>query len=109
MQKDDQLYWLISVPNTKEKNGAFDYHVKKTEKEQRDLCKNFRFPVPELRVGTLDALMALSDDLGKIDLFVEGVTRKIARQLFEVLKDSEAVNTVSLMLSVNGGARFAPI
>lgn len=36
------------------------------------------------QVGTLDQLVGLSDDLGKLDGFVEGVTRKVAQYLGEV-------------------------
>lgn len=103
MSKDDQLYWLIAVPDTKAKDAVWQNHNNKTEKE--GLCRNFRFEVPDFRVGTYDTLMSLSDDLAKVDMFVEGVTRKIARQVFEVVRDSEATNTVSLMLSVHGGTR----
>ena len=38
-------------------------------------------------MGTLDQLVGLSDDLGKLDSYVEGVTRKIAAYLKEVLED----------------------
>lgn len=40
------------------------------------------------KVGTLDQLVGLSDDLGKLDGFVESVTRKVAAYLGEVLEDS---------------------
>lgn len=40
-----------------------------------------------LQVGTLDQLVGLSDDLGKLDQFVESVTRKVAAYLGEVLED----------------------
>ena len=39
------------------------------------------------QVGTLDQLVGLSDDLGKLDGFVEQVTRKVAAYLGEVLED----------------------
>jgi hypothetical protein len=39
------------------------------------------------QVGTLDQLVGLSDDLGKLDSFVEQVTRKVAAYLGEVLED----------------------
>jgi V-type H+-transporting ATPase subunit C len=35
----------------------------------------------------LDQLVGLSDDLGKLDTYVEGVTRKIAAYLREILED----------------------
>ena len=39
------------------------------------------------QVGTLDQLVGLSDDLGKLDGFVEQITRKVANYLGEVLED----------------------
>jgi len=38
-------------------------------------------------VGTLDQLVGLSDDLQKLDSYVESVTRKVANYLKEVLED----------------------
>lgn len=40
-----------------------------------------------LQVGTLDQLVGLSDDLGKLDAYVESITRKVATYLGEVLED----------------------
>ena len=40
-----------------------------------------------MKVGTLDQLVGLSDDLGKLDLFVEQITRKVANYLGDVLED----------------------
>lgn len=39
------------------------------------------------QVGTLDQLVGLSDDLAKLDTYVEAVTRKMAGYLGEVLED----------------------
>lgn len=39
------------------------------------------------QVGTLDQLVGLSDDLGKLDGYVESITRKVATYLGEVLED----------------------
>lgn len=38
-------------------------------------------------MGTLDQLVGLSDDLGRLDAYVEGITRKVAVYLGEVLED----------------------
>jgi len=45
-----------------------------------------KFPVPssKLRVGTLDSLMSLSDELVKHDNFAEAIVGKIRRQLVEL-------------------------
>lgn len=52
-------------------------------------------------MGTLDQLVGLSDDLAKLDIFVEGVTRKLASSLGELLEDQR--DKVSENLQVNGG------
>lgn len=59
----------------------------------------WRLPFPELglfapfspvrvKVGTLDSLMQLSDDLVRIDMLVENMVRKIEKQYAEVAGDS---------------------
>lgn len=55
--------------------------------KQNSLSVNYKFHIPDLKVGTLDQLVGLSDDLGKLDAFVEQVTRKVATYLGEVLED----------------------
>jgi hypothetical protein len=50
-----------------------------------------QFALPELRVGTLDSLLTLSDELGKTATLVEGVAAKIRRQLGELNRDSAEV------------------
>lgn len=55
--------------------------------KQNNLCENFKFHIPDLKVGTLDQLVGLSDDLGKLDAFVESITRKVAMYLGDVLED----------------------
>jgi len=43
-----------------------------------------------MKVGTLDSLMSLADELGKADSYVEGVTRKAERSLADAYAASEA-------------------
>ncbi|XP_042313536.1 V-type proton ATPase subunit C 2 [Sceloporus undulatus] len=45
--------------------------------------------VVDWEVGTLDALVGLSDELGKLDSFAESVIKKIAQYIGEVLEDSK--------------------
>jgi len=91
-------YWLISAPKVKE--DPFSALDKVTVHEQ-DLSVNYKFHVPELRAGTLDSLMSLSDDLYKIDIYVENVTRKIANQLFDILPEKEENKYQSLTVNNN--------
>ncbi|XP_057982592.1 V-type proton ATPase subunit C-like isoform X2 [Malania oleifera] len=48
----------------------------------------YRFVIPDLRVGTLDTLLSLSDDLFKSNRFVEGVSHKIRLQIDELERAS---------------------
>jgi V-type H+-transporting ATPase subunit C len=82
---EDKLFWLISVP----KNAAPDVFgdLNRQTMQQRDLSQeNNKFEIPDLKVGTLNSLMELSDELNKIDLYVESMTRKIAKQLFDLME-----------------------
>jgi len=80
---DGKVYWLVSAPKTNE--DTFNTLNKKTS-DETDLSVNYKFAVPDLKVGTLDTLMSLSDDLVKMDATVENITRKISGQLFDVLE-----------------------
>lgn len=72
---------------------------------QESISKNafdtslYRFNIPNLRVGTLDSLLALSDDLFKSNAFIEGVSHKIRRQIEELERVS---GVVSSSLTVDG-------
>jgi len=78
-------YWLISAPGEKTCQQTFDKLNQATSKQQ--LSSNWKFHIPDLKVGTLDQLVGLSDDLGKLDSFVEQITRKVANYLGDVLED----------------------
>lgn len=79
-------YWLISAPGDKTCQQTWETMNNVTSK-QNNLCENFKFHIPDLKVGTLDQLVGLSDDLGKLDAFVESITRKVANYLGDVLED----------------------
>lgn len=101
-------YWLISAPGDKTCQQTFETMNNVTSK-QNNLCENFKFHIPDLKVrsflkipakmivkvreiffqvGTLDQLVGLSDDLGKLDAYVEQVCRKLSAYLGEVLEDN---------------------
>jgi hypothetical protein len=48
-----------------------------------------QFALPNLKVGGLNGLVVLSDDLGKVDVYVENVTRKLASQLYDVVDSKD--------------------
>ncbi|KAK9497880.1 hypothetical protein O3M35_003791 [Rhynocoris fuscipes] len=79
-------YWLISAPGDKTCQQTWEAMNNLTSR-QHNLCENHKFHIPDLKVGTLDQLVGLSDDLGKLDNFVDQVTHKVAQYLGEVLED----------------------
>ncbi|KAK9825342.1 hypothetical protein WJX74_010994 [Apatococcus lobatus] len=78
------MYWLISLPLIDESNDRTWLTLKQKTAQEIEWSSNYRFALPELRVGTLDSLMVLSDDLVKVNSMLEAVVNKIRRQLFEM-------------------------
>jgi len=62
---------------------TWDRHVNATS----SIATNYKFNVPDLKVGTLDQLVGLSDDLSKIDSAAEQTTRKLVQYFSEVLEE----------------------
>lgn len=54
----------------------------------RDHHHDHPHPPPLMKVGTLDSLMQLSDDLVRIDMLVENMVRKVEKQYQEVAGES---------------------
>jgi len=79
-------YWLVSAPGEETPQQTWDTLNTITAK-QNNLCVNYKFAIPELKVGTLDVLVGLSDDLCKLDSYCEGVAKKIAHYLGDVLEN----------------------
>jgi len=50
---------------------------------------SFKVPASGLRVGTLDSLMSLSDDLAKMDILAEATVSKMYKQLLDLKPDEE--------------------
>jgi V-type H+-transporting ATPase subunit C len=80
-------YWLISAPREKSILNRDPLNHLNQITIQQDLSINWKFRMPELKIGTFDSLLALSDGLDKVDSYVEQVTRKVANQLVDVLEE----------------------
>ncbi|EEB10399.1 vacuolar ATP synthase subunit C, putative [Pediculus humanus corporis] len=93
-------YWLISAPGEKTCQQTWETMNNLTNK-QNNLSVNYKFHIPDLKVGTLDQLVGLSDDLGKLDSFVDSITRKVAAYLGEVLEDQRDKLHENLMANNN--------
>jgi len=86
-------FWLISVPGDKTPQESWE----KLYKGIQNLATPYKFSIPNLKVGTLDQLFGLSDELNKLDSFVEQQTRKIATYLSEVLEHEKDKLSENLM------------
>uniref|UniRef100_A0AAX7T918 V-type proton ATPase subunit C n=1 Tax=Astatotilapia calliptera TaxID=8154 RepID=A0AAX7T918_ASTCA len=80
-------FWLISAPGDKTCQQTWDKIMAATTRTN-NLSTNHKFNIPDLKVGTLDVLVGLSDELAKLDSFVEGVVKKVAQYMADVLEDS---------------------
>jgi len=92
-------YWLISAPGEKTCQQTWETLNNVTSK-QNDLCKNHKFHIPDLKVGTLDQLVGLSDELTKLDTYVESICHKLAASLQDTLENKH--NSVIEHLQPNG-------
>eukprot|EP00117_Sycon_ciliatum_P011825 scpid10892/ scgid13135/ V-type proton ATPase subunit C; Vacuolar proton pump subunit C len=93
-------FWLISAPGEPTPDRAWSLLQERTTRES-DLSKNYKIHLPELKIGTLDTLVGLSDDLTKTDTFIEGVVKKIASYLSDVL-EGDSHDKLSENLRANG-------
>lgn len=50
----------------------------------------FPFPIPEFKIGTLDALVQQADELAKLEAGCEGVVAKVGDSLRTILQGDEA-------------------
>jgi V-type H+-transporting ATPase subunit C len=77
--------WLISVPGDSTPQEAYD----KLNSSTSSLSTNNKFSIPDLKVGTLDQLVGLSEELTKLDVSAEQVTRKLVQYFGEILEQKE--------------------
>ncbi|KAM9053663.1 V-type proton ATPase subunit C 2 isoform 3-T5 [Megaptera novaeangliae] len=80
-------FWLISAPGDKENLQALERMNTVTSKS--NLSYNTKFTIPDFKVGTLDSLVGLSDELGKLDIFAESLIKRMAQSVVEVMEDAK--------------------
>ncbi|XP_062325425.1 V-type proton ATPase subunit C 1-B isoform X2 [Osmerus eperlanus] len=76
-------FWLISVPL--DKTSFQSLEKLKNTVAKTNLASSFKFPIPELKVGTLDILLGVSDDLSRLDTQAESVMRKTSQCMAQVM------------------------
>jgi len=78
------VYWLVSLPLLQSRRDRTWEALQEKTSYGQQLSSNSKLEVPELRVGTLDTLMALSDDLVKVNTAVEAIVSKIRRTIHDI-------------------------
>ncbi|ORZ29407.1 ATPase, V1 complex, subunit C, partial [Catenaria anguillulae PL171] len=90
-------FWLISLPSGGNKQDKFQA-VKSSLSGSASLADVSPFVIPDLKVGTLDSLVKLSDELGKMDQVAEAASNKLVDLMKTLLnndvKQVEATLTV---------------
>ena len=73
-------YWLVSLPLDASSADHAWATLQRHTGGSNDLSINYRLACPDLRVGTLDSLLALSDELAKICGIAEQTLERVRRQ-----------------------------
>ncbi|KAG0005085.1 Vacuolar ATP synthase subunit C [Entomortierella chlamydospora] len=94
-------YWLVSIPGDRNPTVTFQNFKAKIASSQNDLSEVTRLPIPpEFKIGTLDTLMVLSEDLAKQDTAFESSANKLI-DIIRTLLGPEAPAKLPGCLSVN--------
>jgi len=97
----DLRYWIIAVPAKPSRETAYS----SIQHSCNGIADCAKFNVPSsLRVGTLDSLMSMSDELVKIDHTVEVTAKKIGHQIYSLKEQKPEKNTIFLSI---GGASLS--
>ncbi|KAK1358001.1 V-type proton ATPase subunit C [Heracleum sosnowskyi] len=88
-------YWVVSLPLQNSPASSIWSRLQESISKNSFDTPLYRFNVPNLRVGTLDSLLSLSDDLVKSNNFIEAASHKIRRQI-EDLERVSGINSGSL-------------
>lgn len=85
-EKLEREFWFVSVPETA--RNKYEQIRQKIEGSRLGTCSEF--VLPDLRIGTLDILVSLNDQLSKDDSYVSSVTLKIGKQWYDLyLEEAE--------------------
>jgi V-type H+-transporting ATPase subunit C len=83
-------YLFVSVPASITPSGHKDDAIQALQKAaNEDFATVSPFPIPEFKIGTLDALIQQSEDLAKLSGMCDGVVSKVGDSLHNILGGDE--------------------
>ncbi len=96
-------YLVVSVPSSITPSGHKDDALGSIQKAVNPSYGDVSsFNVPEFKIGTLDALIQQSEDLGKLEGLCNGVVSKVGDTLKNILDGDE--DKIQMHKSVNDSA-----
>jgi len=81
------VYWVVSVPLVESQGHT--RNLLQSKLKFQNLADVSSINLPTLKIGTLDSLLGLSDDLVKINAAVESAVMKMRRTLIDLSPDGE--------------------
>jgi len=97
---DADEFWLVSVVVQNSRQNTWDQLNNETKRKV--LSKNWKFDIPDLKVGAMGKLIEVNDELYHVDSYVEQVTRKVAAYMYEVMECSKEEFIEALRASNQG-------
>ena len=104
MTTENKTYWLIAVPRPKGGEDTVNALNKAVTQDKELAQATYKFEIADLRVGNMDSLVTLSDDLKKVNNNVESTLKKIANQYFEIQREGQPKDTKRPDIEVRGSA-----
>jgi V-type H+-transporting ATPase subunit C len=79
--------WFIAAPGSPSKQET----IKKLSEsfKKNEFADIFPFAIPDFKVGTLDSLIVLSEELVKSDILIEQIVLKLSDSLKSMVKNDE--------------------
>lgn len=84
-------FLFVSVPLSVTASGHKDDAIDALQQAaSQDYATVAPFPIPDFKIGTLDALIQQSDELAKLSNLCEGVVAKVSDSLSNLFQGDEA-------------------
>ncbi|KAF7249587.1 hypothetical protein EG68_09777 [Paragonimus skrjabini miyazakii] len=97
-------FWIISLPGERNPDQVFQ-RLNAALSKHNGLSSQWKVEIPpDLKVGTLDVLVGLSDELAKLDAYGESITKKLAQYMADVLEEQR--HKLEDNLTINGCRHF---
>jgi V-type H+-transporting ATPase subunit C len=91
MADKNEEYFIVAFPSAQDGHDSTWRTLEKHISGPDSVASLFHFDVPQLRVGTLEKLLAGGDTLSKLDDNVRQITRKIERAFADVIDSAETL------------------